>query len=104
MVSSLEKRYLSSTGLSPFGTYFIASLKNVWCDNHLLRVLPSTFARQFHHNFSPKSPLCAYSFQKGSKLLNTPFEKKNKSIKKDMGNLFLKKREEERKGESTHDP
>lgn len=75
MVSSLEETYLSSAGLSTLRTHFIASLKNFWYDNYLFRVLPSTFAKQFHHNSSPKSPLCDYSFQKRSKVFKSSISK-----------------------------
>ena len=98
MVSSLEESYLSSAGLSPLRTHFIASLENVWYDNYLLRILPTTFARQFHHNSSPKSPLCAHSFQKGQKYPKAPYERF--LSRKARGNLLSLKEEKEKA--STH--
>ena len=74
MMSLSEERYLSTSSLSPSYTHFIASLKNVWYDNYLLWVLLSIFARQFHHNSIPKSPLCAYSFQEGQNYSKAPSE------------------------------
>ena len=98
MVSSLEESYLSSAGLSPLRTHFIASLENVWYDNYLLRILPTTFARQFHHNSSPNSPLCAHSFQKGQKYPKAPYE--IFLSRKAWGNLLSLKEEKEKA--STH--
>ena len=98
MVRSPEERYLSSTGVSPLRTHFIASLRNIWCDNYLLRVLPSTFTRQFHHNSGQNSPLCAYSFQKGQKYPKAPYERF--LSRKAWGNLLSLKEEKEKA--STH--
>jgi hypothetical protein len=74
MMSLFEERYLSTSSLSPSYTHFIASLKNVWYDTYLLWVLLSIFARKFHHNSIPKSPLCAYSFQEGQNYSKAPSE------------------------------
>ena len=93
MVSSLEKRYLSSAGLSPLPTHFIASLKmsskTITYSGYCHPLLP----RQLHYNSSPKSPLCAYPLQKGSKILEKA-PSKNTKFRKDMELSSLKKERE----------
>ena len=55
--------------------------------------------RQFHHNSSPKSPLCAYPLQKGSKFFKIFLWKY--SIQEGYGVIFSKKMKIKR---STRDP
>ena len=93
MVSSLEKRYLSSADLSPLRTHFVASLKmsskTITYSGYCHPLSP----RQFHHNSSPKSPPCAYSFQKGSKVFYK-FPLKIFVSRRTWSNLLLKRRRE----------
>ena len=100
MVSSLEKRYLSSIGLSPLHIHFIASLRvsgmtitySGYC--HPLPPDNSTITQ-------PKiSTVCLSTSKKGQKFFQL-FPLKNAEFKKDMRLSSLKKKEEIR---SAHDP
>ena len=57
------------------------------------------FRQAIPHNSNPKSPLCAYSFQKGQSFSKTPFE--GNFYQGGHGVIFLKKWNEKKKG-STH--
>ena len=93
MVSSLEKRYLSSAGLSPLRIHFFASLKMSGETITYSGYCHPLFPRQFYHNSSPKSPLCAYPLQKGSKFFKK-FPSENTKFRKDMELSSLKKERE----------
>ena len=97
MVSSLEKRYLSSAGLSPLRTHFIASLKmfgktitySGYC--HPLSPDNSTTTQ-------PKISIVCLSTSKRVKISsNSPSE--NDEFMEDMGISSLKKRRERKKEE-----
>jgi len=98
MVSSLEKRYLSSTGLSPLRIHFITSLKASG-----MTITYSGYCHPLPPDIStttqPKiSTVCLSTSEKGSKFLQK-LPLKNAEFKKDMRVSFLRKKGEKKKKE-----
>ena len=94
MVSSLEERYLSSAGLSLLRTHFFATIKMSGETITYSGYCHPLFPRQFHHNSSPKSRLCAYPLQKGSKFFKSSIWKY--SIQELHGVIFFLKKKWEK--------
>jgi len=96
MVSSLEETYLSSTDLSTLRTHFIASLKNVWYDNYLFRVLPSLSPNNSTTTPAQNLHCVPIHFKKGQKYSKAPSQN---FYQEGHGVIFLKNDERKRRRE-----